>query len=113
MAVIASTNLSGPGDRELNVTTLGESDTLTYTDGAVLIINNVTVGTITPVITGADASTVPVPGVGEVDVSGGFTLSAILAGEQAVIPLNAIRNYLVGVTTVTAADGAEAALLVP
>ena len=113
MAVIASTNLSGSGSRALTITTLGASDTLTYAEGAVLVIDNVTGGSITPVITGAGATTVPVPGVGAIDVSGGYTLPAITAGNKVVIPLNSIRNYLVGVITVTAASGAEVALMYP
>lgn len=111
MAVITPTLMTGPGSRAVNVTTLGASDTFVYTAGATLILNNVTAGALTPNITGDAATTVQVVGVGNVDVSAGYTTPSIAAGASAAIPLDTISGYLRGVLTVTGGTGIEAQLL--
>lgn len=113
MAVITATDMTGTGDRTVTVTTLGASDTLTYTQSKnpILILNNITGGPLTPNIDGDGGSTVQVEGIGSVDVSGGFTTSSIAAGATAAIPLNSINKYLQGGVTVTGGDGIEATLL--
>ena len=68
MAVITATKMTGSGSRAITVTTLGASDTLTYEKGAVLYLNNVTAGALTPNIDGDGATTVTVAGLGSVDV---------------------------------------------
>ena len=113
MATITPTSMSGSGSREVNVTTLGASDTFTYVPGSTLILNNVTGGALTPNIDGDGATTVPVRGIGAVDVSGGYDVPSIGAGESAAIPLDTIAKYLQGDIAVTGADGIEAQLLTP
>jgi len=111
MAEITITPLSGSGSRAATVTTLGASDTFSYQDGLILVINNVTAGAITPNLLGDAVTDVPVAGVGSVDTSGGYTTASIGVGESAVIPLDTVSKYLTGAVTVTAGDGAEVYLL--
>ena len=111
MAEITITPLSGSGSRAATVTTLGASDTFSYQDGLILVINNLTAGAITPNLLGDAVTDVPVAGVGSVDTSGGYTAASIGAGESAAIPLDTVSKYLTGTVTVTAGDGAEVYLL--
>ena len=111
MAVITATKMTGSGSRAITVTTLGASDTLTYEKGAVLYLNNVTAGALTPNIDGDGATTVTVAGLGSVDVSGGYTFPSIADGATVAIPLDTISAYLKGTVTVTGGDGIEASLL--
>lgn len=113
MATITPTDMTGSGDRSVTVTTLGASDTFTYnsTKKPVLVLNNVTAGALTPNIDGDGATTVQCTGVGTIDVSGGFDVSSVAAGETVAIPLNSISAYLSGTIALTGADGMEAQLL--
>lgn len=111
MATITPTSMTGSGDRAVNVTTLTASDTFTYVPGSVLILNNGTAGALTPNIDGDGGTTVPVRGVGSVDVSSGYTTSSIAAGDSVAIPLDTIAEYLEGTIAVTGGSGIEAQLL--
>lgn len=113
MAVITATSMQGPGDRAATVTTLGASDTLVFNPkkNPVLLLNNVTAGALTPNIDGDGSTNEPCPGVGDIDVSAGFTTASIGVGVEVAIPLNSISAYLKGVVTVTGGDGIEAKLL--
>ena len=113
MATITATDMTGSGEREVTYTTLTASDTFTYNEAKnpVLVIYNDTAGAITPNIDGASGTTVPVAGIGAVDVSGGYTLRSIGVGEYFAIPLKTIKYYLQGTITMTGGDGAECALL--
>jgi hypothetical protein len=113
MAAITATSMLGLGARAVTITTLGASDTFTYTAGKnpVLVFNNVTAGALTPKIDGAGGTTVAVDGIGSVDVSAGLTLASIGVGASAAIPLKSISSYLSGVITVTGGTGIEAQLL--
>ena len=111
MAVITATSMTSSGSRTLSVTTLGSSDTMTYTKGAILILDNVTAGALTPLLDGADGTTVQVAGIGAVSVAAGYTVPSIAAGARAVIPLDTISAYLQGVVTVTGGSGIKASLL--
>lgn len=114
MAVITQTSLQGTGSRAATVTTLTSSDTLTFQKGRsqVLVLNNVTAGALTPNLVGSAATTVPVSGYGEIDVSAGYTTDSIAAGDQVAIPLDSISAFLNGgEVTVTGADAMEAILL--
>jgi hypothetical protein len=103
----------GLGERAVTITTLGASDTLAFdaSKAPLLILNNVTGGGLTPNIDGDTGTTVPVDGIGDVDVSSGLTLGSIGAGESVAIPLKSISGYLAGVVTVTGGTGIEAQLL--
>lgn len=89
------------------------SDTFTYKAGQwqILILRNGTAGSLTPIIDGAGATTIPVQGVGSVDVSAGYSVGAIAAGAQVAIPLDTIQAYLVGVIAITGGTGLSASLL--
>lgn len=116
MPAITASSIQGSGDKAVTVTTLdGSTDTLSYNPGRnpILILNNVTGGSLSPNIVGdaADAS-FPVQGVGEIDLSTGFDLAAIAAGEVVAVPLNSIGKYLAGTSvTVSGGTGIEASLL--
>lgn len=114
MADILPTNIRSVGSKALVETTLTGTDTLTYTPnrGQILVLRNPTAGALSPVIDGAGGTTVVKPGIGSVDVSGGFTgIGSIAAGESAVLPLDPISDYLVGAIAVTGATGLVASLL--
>ena len=113
MAVITATDMTGTGERDIAITTLGASDTFVYNGdrNPVLILNNVTVGALTPNIDGDGQTAVTVSGIGSVDVSGGLTLASVAAGDYVAIPLKSIREYLTGTITVTGGDAMEASIL--
>lgn len=113
MADITKTSVTGSGQQAVTVTTLGASDTLIFKKGvnATLVLNNVTAGALTPLIVGADATTQPCEGIGNIDVSGGFQLTSVGVGLTVAIPLDSIAAYLKGVITVTGGDAMEAQLL--
>ena len=89
------------------------SDTFTYEPGTrmVLVLRNPTAGALSPVIDGGGATTVPVPGVGGLDISAGYAVGAIAAGATVAIALDSIREYLVGIIAVTGGTGLVAVLL--
>lgn len=113
MAAITPTSMDGPGARVVSRTTLGASDTLTYDPRAkaILILDNVTGGALSPVIDGAGGSTVPVAGIGSVNVASGYAVPSIAAGAMVAIPLNSISAYLQGVITITLGTGIKASIL--
>jgi hypothetical protein len=113
MANIVSTTLQGLGVRTVTRTTLTASDTFTYNQGreALLILDNVTAGALTVNIDGADGTTVPVAGIGNVSVASGFTTGSIAAGACVAIPLDTIFQYLQGVIAVTGGTGIKATLV--
>lgn len=105
--------MTGSGSRTVTVTTLGASDTFVYSSSKnpILILNNVTGGALTPNIDGDGGTTVPVRGIGAVDVTGGYDVPSIAAGDSAAIPLNTIGEYLQGTIDITAGVGIEAQIL--
>ncbi len=107
MATIATTSMTGSGSRAMSETTLGASDVLVYDNSArsILILRNATGGALTPKIDGDGGTTVPVGGVGDVDVSAGLTLASIGAGDVVAIPLDTIKAYLAGTVTITGRTG--------
>ena len=114
MPAIVATSMQGAGKRAITETVLnGTTDTLTYkpNQGQILILRNGTAGALTPIIDGAGSTTIPVQGVGSVDVSAGYTVGSIAAGAEVAIPLDSIYAYLVGVVTITRGTGLSAALL--
>ena len=113
MAVIAPTTMTGSGKRELVETTLAGTDSFVFSPikNPVLILRNATVGALTPVIDGAAGTTVAAPGIGPVDVSAGYSVGSIAAGDAVVIPLSTISAYLQGAIAVTGGTGIVASLL--
>lgn len=113
MAVIAETDSrSALGAMAVTLTVLGASDTLPYdaTKRQALLLQNTGGSPLTVTIDGADGTTVPVDGVGNVTVSAGLAV-AVPAGEVRLIILPTIRHYLQGVVTLTGASGLRAAVI--
>ena len=113
MAEITASSITGSNAQAVTVTTLGASDTFVFNAASnpVLILNNVSVGALTPLIDGDGGTTVPCSGIGNIDVSAGLTLASIGIGDTVAIPLNSISAYLSGTITITGGDAIEAQLL--
>jgi len=114
MASITATDISGTGTKTVTVTTLdGSSDTFVYNESKLpqLIMHNPTGSPISPVIDGDGATTVTVPGVGSVSVSGGYSVGSIAASATVYINLYDIRKYLSGTIDITSGTGLECQLL--
>lgn len=117
MAEVATVSMQGVREKSPTLTVLGASDTVPYEKGKgqiLVIVPNVTSGSVTPNIVGNSAPTaLEVPGGGTKDLSGGYTWAAAVAdGKGTFLPLDTIREYLEGTTvTLTAADDAEAVLM--
>lgn len=113
MANIVATSMQGAAARAVTRTTMTNSDTLTYNAGrnALLVLDNTTSGALTVVIDGSGGTTVPVAGIGSVDVSAGYSTGSIAAGAIVAIPLDSISAYLQGVIAITGGVGIKASLL--
>ena len=114
MAVITANSLTGSGAKAMVVTTLASSDTFVYSPGAraVLYLNNVSGGALTPKIDGAGASTTfACAGVLNQDLSAGYTLASIANGDTVAINLDSISAYLKGVITIDGGLAIEATLI--
>jgi len=107
MAAITITDVSGQGEVVVTETTLGASDTLAFASGQkmTLFLRNASGGALTPKIDGDAGTVVAVDGVGDVDVSGGYTMASIANGAVAAIHLDTIEEYCRGVVTVTGGTG--------
>jgi hypothetical protein len=112
MAVIAQTSIAGSGSRAATETTLTETNSIAYVPGSILILRNDTGAGVTANIDGDGGTTVPVAGVGSVDVSGGYSTGSIAAGASVAIPLDTIAQYLKGTIAVTG-TGLVATYLAP
>jgi hypothetical protein len=112
MATIVKTQMRGPGQRTVTETTLGASNDFVYApgNGEILILRNPTAGAVASVIDGAGATSKAVPGVGNVDLSAGYSVGSIPAGGVRAIPLDTIGAYLEGAISITG-TGLVAALL--
>lgn len=114
MATIASTLMTGTGQRTVTTTTLTASDTFTYVEGSgqVLYLSNETGGALSPVIDGDGASAAySVAGVGSIDLTGGYAVGSIADGVTKAIPLDTIKEYLRGTIAVTGGAGIVASIL--
>ncbi len=113
MAIITPTDTKSISEVTITETTLGASDTFAYTPGKTkwLLLRNATAGALTPNIDGDGASTSYLPGVGNVDISAGYTLGSVAAGDSVALDLDDIKQYLQGTITVTGGDGMVAAIL--
>ena len=105
--------MSGPAARVVTRTTLGSSDTFTFTStkSPILILDNVTAGALTVTIDGDGATTRVVEGIGTINLSAGYSTGSIAAGACVAIPLNSISSYLAGTIAVTGGSGIKATLL--
>lgn len=103
MATIVKTSMGGPGHRPVTEVTLTATNVLTYEPGTgqVLILRNPTAGTVSPVIDGADGTTVNYPGAPNISVAAGYAVGSIPAGGVVAIRLDTISDYLQGAINVT------------
>ena len=113
MATIVPSPVGGSDSAAVITTVLTGSDDFAYVRSFknVLILSNPTAAPIQPTIIGAEATTRPCPGVGNIDVSAGKLLTEIPAGGEDAIVLNNVEAYLVGATTVENGAGLEAKLI--
>ena len=113
MPAITATTLQGSGKRTLTETTLNGTDSFVYNAAAnpILTLRNATGGALTPVIDGAGGTTVAVSGIGDVTVSGGYSVGSIAASAHVVIPLASISAYLQGTIAITGGTGLVATLM--
>lgn len=113
MATLTPTLTTGSGARAATENTLTASDTFAYlpTQGQILVLRNGTGGALTVTIDGDGGATVPVAGVGNVDVSAGYSTGEIAAGAVVAIPLDSISQYLQGTIAMTGGTGISAILL--
>lgn len=103
MALLVATSLQGPGPRAMTKNVASASDTFTFEPGDLLMFDNVSAGSLTPLVDGAGGTTWPAgDGLGaDVTVSAGLSIGAIPAGQQRIVPCDTIRAYLQGLTTIT------------
>lgn len=111
MAVVSNVNRNVAGQLVPTAILLGTSgDTLTYTSGAqqTLMLFNTDTVSRTVTIDGAGGTTVAVPGAGSttVSVASGVTYT-LAAGTFAVVNLDTIPAYLVGVVSIVADAAAK------
>ncbi len=106
MAAISSISVVRTGDFSAPLTTLGSSDTITFDSRKtqLLVLRNPTGGSLTLKIDGDGGTTVNVPGVGVVSVSGGFDI-VVGAGLSRAVELSKISAYCQGVVTLSGASG--------
>lgn len=113
MPVITPTRFASKGTTTATEITLdGATDTFEYVDGETrwLILRNPTAGAISPVIDGDEATTAYCPGIGDIDISTGYSVGSIAAGTTAIVDLQSIRMYLKGVISVLTGAGLVAVL---
>jgi len=111
MPAITATSIKSYGTVAVTETTLDGSDSLTYKRDALLNLRNPTGSPISPSIDGADGTTVSTNGLGIVDVSSGYSVGSIAAGNTVSIRLDTINEYLRGTIAVTSGTGLVATLL--
>lgn len=111
MPAIVPTSMQGPGMRTLTETTLTASDTFSYQAGDILLLRNPTGGALSITLDGAGGVSWPVDGAPDINTTAGLALASIPTLGARVIPLDTIRAYLLGVTTVTGGTGAIASIL--
>lgn len=113
MATIVATKMTGPASRAITRTTLGASDTFTYTENTspVLILDNASGDALNVTIDGAGATNQTVAGIGAIDLSAGYSTGLIANGACVAIPLKSISSYLSGTIAVTGGTGIKASLL--
>lgn len=115
MAVITQSTVSNVnGPVTLTTTTLGASDTLTYSSGTkqMLELHNTTGGSLTVTITGSTATTISPPGYGgTISVASGLAI-VLAAGVAKIVNLDTISAFLSGTITLTGAATLTARLYV-
>lgn len=113
MPAITATSRRGTDKVTVTETTLNGSDSFVYKQGvdAILTLRNATGGALSPVIDGDGGSTLGVPGLGEVDISGGFAVGSIAPAAVVSINLDKINAFLSGTIAINTGTGLVATLL--
>jgi hypothetical protein len=108
MAAITSTSATVVGSFSCNEQTLSSSDTITIDTSKLQLLNvrNATGSSLTLKIDGDGGTSVSIPGLGAVTVSGGYDI-VIPASESRAVVLSSISYYTQGVVTLTGASGAK------
>lgn len=111
MAAIASINASQNGAFAAAISTLSADDTITFNarKKQLLVLRNPTGGLLTATLDGDGGTTVSVPGIGSVSVSGGLAIPVGAGLSQAVV-LSTVRHYCEGVVHLTGGAGLTAQL---
>lgn len=111
MATLTNLDATASGFFAATPQTLTSADVLTFEANKkqLLVLNNVTAGSLTVTIDGADGTTVSVPGLGSVNVAAGLAVT-LAAGEVKAVILSSIRHYLQGVVAVTGGTGIKATI---
>lgn len=113
MATIAATSLTSIDPVTVTETTLDGTDTFTYNASKTqyLVLRNDTAGALTPNVDGDGATTQYVAGIGDVDLTGGYTFASIGIGDTVIVDLADIKAYLAGTIAMTGGTGLTASLL--
>lgn len=111
MATLPNLDAATQGVFSATPQTLTSADILVFepTKKQMLHLNNVTAGSLTVTIDGADGTVVASPGIGMVSVAGGLSIT-LAAGEVKAVILSSIRHYLQGVVAVTGGTGIKATI---
>jgi len=97
------------GAKDLIINLLDDNETFAYKQDAdqVMIIHNTSGDTITPILKGTSASSAyKVSGLGELDLTGGYQIGDILDGESVIIPLESVRKWIAGISSIENGSGA-------
>ncbi len=97
MDIIQTSLKAGSTDAEVNI--LDASDQFVYQPDAdqIMVLRNPTGSAISPVLTGNNVSSAhSVPGAIAMDLTGGFAVGAIAAGQSVAIPLDSVRFWIKG-----------------
>lgn len=111
MSAITSIDAGQVGSFAAPITTLSADDTITFNakKKQLLVLTNTTGGSLTATIDGNGGTTVNVPGVGSVDVTGGKAI-VVGAGLSVAVMLSSISAYCQGVVHITGAATLKAQL---
>jgi hypothetical protein len=122
MPEVVATSISTTTVTTNSVATLdGSTDTFTYSgsnDAVLLVLTNGTGGALSPTLTNSGAATITVPGLADIDASGGTSeIGSIPDGSEVSLRLSIVSSYLktdggtTGTVTIGSGTGLEARLL--
>lgn len=105
MAAITSIDAKTPAAPfQSNPTVLSADDTFTVVAGKtqLLVLHNPTGGSLTATLDGSTGTSVDIPGLGSVDVSGGLAI-VVAAGTSKSVVISKVSHYTKGVAHITGA----------
>lgn len=95
----------------IDVTEISSVADFIYQPGSLIVINNNTGSPVSPVISGTEAGSFLVRGVGYIELSGGYEFGSVAAGAAVAVDLDSIRLWLSGTARLTGAAGCSAFIL--